>query len=122
LGQTLRRVSAAGSTALHDAVCGAVEFASQPQAEDKVTGEKRLYGIVLLSDGRNTAGTRTREGMYGCLPSGEDVEGVKVFAVAYGSNADKDLLQEIAMRTNGKAFTGDPVTIEEVYLAISFEQ
>ena len=31
-------------------------------------------------------------------------------------------LKEIATRTNGKAFSGDPKTIEEVYLAISFEQ
>jgi hypothetical protein len=60
--------------------------------------------------------------MYRCLPSGEDVEGVKVFTIAYGGDADQAILGEIATRTNGKAFRSDPATIEEVYLAISFEQ
>jgi len=33
-----------------------------------------------------------------------------------------NLLQRIADHTNGKAYTGDPETIEEVYLEISYEQ
>jgi uncharacterized protein with von Willebrand factor type A (vWA) domain len=122
LEQTLRGVSAKGNTVLHDAVCHAVETANRLQAEDEAAGEKRLYGIVLLSDGMDTASDRSEAAMYHCLPSGEDVEGVKVFTIAYGTSPDEALLKEIATRTNGKAFTGDPATIEEVYLAISFEQ
>jgi hypothetical protein len=60
--------------------------------------------------------------MFDCLPSGEDVEGVKVFTIAYGVGADEDLLWRIAERTNGKTFASDPETIEQVYLAISAEQ
>ena len=60
--------------------------------------------------------------MFNCLPSGEDVEGIKVFTIAYGDDADEELLQRIAERTNGRAFVGDPETIEQVYLAISTEQ
>jgi Ca-activated chloride channel family protein len=122
LGQTLDNLWAEGNTALHDAVCHAVETANRLQAEDEAVGEKRLYGIVLLSDGADTNSTSTESDMFRCLPSGEDVEGVKVFAIAYGADADEDVLKRIANRTNGKAFTGDPATIEEVYLAISFEQ
>jgi Ca-activated chloride channel family protein len=122
LAQALRRASAYGSTALYDAVCQAVVLAERLQAEDERAGEQRLYGIVVLSDGMDTASQRDKQGMYACLPSGEDVEGIKVFTIAYGENADEAVLDEIAARTNGKAFTGEPETIEEVYLAISFEQ
>jgi Ca-activated chloride channel family protein len=60
--------------------------------------------------------------MFACLPSGEDVQGVKVFTIAYGGDADKDLLTRVANRTNGKTFAGDPDTIQRVYTAISAEQ
>ena len=122
LEQSLGKLSANGNTVLYDAVCRAAQAADQLQGVDRAAGEKRLYGIVVLSDGKDTASRRSREVMYDCLPSGEDVEGVKVFTIAYGANADQNLLQEISTRTNGKAFTGDPETIEQVYLAISFEQ
>ena len=92
------------------------------QEADKAAGEKRLYGIVVLSDGDDANSTKTESDVFNCLPSGEDVEGVKAFTIAYGDDADKDLLLRIANRTNGKAYPGDPDTIEQVYLAISFEQ
>ncbi len=47
---------------------------------------------------------------------------VKVFTIAYGEDADEDLLLRIANRTNGKAFAGDPASLEQIYLAISAEQ
>jgi Ca-activated chloride channel family protein len=122
LGQTLNGLWAEGNTALYDAVCQAVESVGRMQEADKDAGEKRLYGIVVLSDGDDTNSEKTESDMFNCLPSGEDVEGVKVFTIAYGDDANKDLLLRIANRTNGKAFTGDPDTIEQVYLAISFEQ
>ncbi len=77
---------------------------------------------MVLSDGRDTDSNLDRGQMLNCLPSGEDVEGIKIFTIAYGSNADEAILQQISDRTNGKAYTGDPSTVEEVYLAISYEQ
>jgi Ca-activated chloride channel family protein len=94
----------------------------QLRADHEAAGEKRLYGIVVLSDGQDTASRKTENDMFSCLPSGEDVEGVKVFTIAYGDDADKDLLLRVANRTNGKTFSGDPDTIERVYTAISAEQ
>mgnify|MGYP000474270913 CR=1 FL=1 len=52
----------------------------------------------------------------------EAVEGAKVFTIAYGEDADADLMLRIANRTNGKTFTGDPASIEAIYNAISAEQ
>jgi Ca-activated chloride channel homolog len=107
-------------TVLNDAICAAVKTADAARAQDRAAGEQRLYGIVVLSDGVDTASQH--EDVFACLPTGEEVEGVKIFTIAYGDDADKDLLKKIAERTNGKTFTGDPATIEQVYLAISAEQ
>jgi Ca-activated chloride channel family protein len=122
LRQTLKRVQATGSTSLYDSVCMAIDQMNEAREEDAAEGEKRLYGIVVLSDGRDTASERDKSGMFSCLPSGEDVEGIKIFTIAYGEDAQEDLLEKIADQTNGKFYIGDPNTIEEVYLAISYEQ
>ena len=122
LARSLNGVFAGGGTPLHDAVCEAADLAQQLQSEDEANGERRLYGIVLLSDGEDTASQRTENQMFGCLPSGESVAGVKVFTIAYGEDANSDLMLRIANRTNGKTFSGDPESIESVYNAISAEQ
>jgi Ca-activated chloride channel family protein len=122
LARTLNGLFASGGTPLFDAVCQATEFTQQKQDEDQANDERRLYGIVLLSDGQDTASDLTENQMFNCLPSGESVEGVKVFTIAYGEDADKDLMLRIANRTNGKTFTGDPESIETIYNAISAEQ
>jgi hypothetical protein len=70
----------------------------------------------------DTASNNSENQMFSCLPSGESVEGVKIFTIAYGEDADKDLMLRVANRTNGKTFTGDPESIEQIYIAISAEQ
>ena len=42
--------------------------------------------------------------------------GVKVFTIAFGEDADKDLMTRIANRTNSKSFAGDPESIENIVL------
>jgi Ca-activated chloride channel family protein len=122
LAGTLSGLYASGGTPLYDAICQAVEKANNLQKEDETSGEKRLYGIVLLSDGDDTSSTRSENQMFSCLPSGESVSGVKIFTIAYGEDANVDLMLRIANRTNGKQFTGDPNSIENIYNSISAEQ
>jgi Ca-activated chloride channel homolog len=122
LAQSLNGVFASGNTPLYDAVCAATDKVNQLQAEDEAQNEKRLYGIVLLSDGEDTSSQRSENQMFNCLPSGESVSGTKVFTIAYGEGAQKDLMLRIANRTNGKTFTGDPESIDTIYNAISAEQ
>jgi Ca-activated chloride channel family protein len=122
LAQRLRGLFADGNTPLYDAVCLANEEINRLQAAHTAAEEKRLYGIILLSDGDDTTSQRTQNQMFSCLPSGEDVEGTKIFTIAYGEDADSDLMLRIANRTNGKTFTGDPENIERIYNSISAEQ
>jgi Ca-activated chloride channel family protein len=122
LAGTLNGLFADGNTPLFDAVCESINLADELQRQDEADAERRLYGIVLLSDGEDTSSERRESQMFGCLPSGEAVTGVKIFAIAYGEDADEDLLLRIANRTNGKFFSGDPAGIERIYNAISAEQ
>ncbi len=122
LSRLLNGLIVNGGTPLYDAVCAATKLATRLQAEDEANGERRLYGIVLLSDGKDTSSTRTQNEMFRCLPSGETVTGVKIFTIAYGADADADLMKRIATRTNGKSYTADPENIDKIYTDISSEQ
>jgi Ca-activated chloride channel family protein len=126
-GETLSQVVAGltvqGSTALHDSICRSVEVLATRQESDRETGgAERLYGIVLLSDGQDTVSRISEAEMFGCLPTGEDAAGIKIFTISYGQDASEELLQRIAEQTNGRAYQSDPKSIEQVYLEISFEQ
>ena len=122
LEKKLNGLFAQGNTPLYDGVCAATGKIDQVKAEHEANGEKRLYGVVVLSDGQDTSSGITQNQMFNCLPDGENVEGTKVFTIAYGDDADADLMLRIANRTNGKTFKGDPASIESIYNSISAEQ
>ena len=122
LARAIGGVFASGNTPMYDAVCQAVALVDERKAEDVANEERRLYGIVLLSDGEDTSSAISQNQMFNCLPTGESVEGVKVFTIAYGEDANADLMLRIANRTNGKTFTGDPASIANIYNSISAEQ
>ena len=44
---------------------------------------------------------------------------VRVYTIAYGSEADRTVLRDIARGSGGKEFEGDPDDIEAVYRSIS---
>jgi Ca-activated chloride channel family protein len=115
---TLGGVFADGNTALYDAVCEAVALVDLLKTEHQTNNNPHLYGIILLSDGEDTASSRSENQMFSCLPDGESVEGVKVFTIAYGDAADRALLERIANRTNGIPFIGNAEDIERIFNAI----
>jgi Ca-activated chloride channel family protein len=55
------------------------------------------------------------------LPSGSEASGVKIYTIAYGEDADEDLMATLANRTNGKIFAGSEEDIESIYFLISSE-
>lgn len=123
LSQRVSTLMAGGNTALYDAVCKATELIGRLRAEDQAQGESRLYGIVLLSDGEDTVGRPTENQMFTvCLPSSAEADGVKVFPIAFGKEANEALLSRVAQVTGGRLFTADPASIGDVYFAISAEQ
>jgi Ca-activated chloride channel family protein len=112
-----------GNTALYRAVCESVKAMDGLQREDSANGETRLYGIVLLSDGEDTVGDVTENQMFAtCLPANAEADGVKIFPIAFGEDADETVLARMATVTGGLMFTADPASISNVYLSISAEQ
>jgi Mg-chelatase subunit ChlD len=123
LRDTVGSLFAEGNTVLYDAICEGIETLQEQVAEDEATGEPHLYGVVLLSDGQDTNSERSEsEMMYSCLPATEAMTGIKVFTIAYGDDADGELLTRIANRTNANSYTAAPETIEAIYEQIAFEQ
>lgn len=112
-----------GSTALYAAVCQAVQLATDLQNEDRDNGESRLYGIILLSDGEDTMGEPSENQMFAtCLPTNAEADGIKIFPIALGGEADTNVLTRIANVTGGRLFTATPASIGNVYISISAEQ
>jgi Ca-activated chloride channel homolog len=81
----------------------------------------RINAVVLLTDGQDTAGGVSEGALLDRLSQEGRAEtgGVRLYTIAYGSDADKDLLARFAAATGGKAFEGDNSNINSVYQSIS---
>jgi Ca-activated chloride channel family protein len=111
----IRRLAAVGDTALYDA-------ANRGVGAVRALGDRtRINAVVLLTDGNNTTGRTTEEEVVGPLKAHSESEGitVRVFTIAYGSNANNSVLKDIADASGGKPFEGDPDEIQAVYKTIA---
>jgi Ca-activated chloride channel family protein len=104
-----------GDTALYDATLQGWE------SVDALADDERINAVVVLSDGEDTASAIELEPVLDTLRSRSSGEGrqIRIFTIAYGSDAKGDVLEQIAEASGGNAYTGDPETIEAVYLQIS---
>lgn len=108
-------VFAEGGTALYDAI-----FQSYTRLlEMEKQNPNRRYGIVVLSDGMDTASKMNRYDFMDVLPKGEDFDVPKIYTIAYGEEADRDLLAEISNRTNARLFSSSAETIAVTYKELS---
>ncbi len=83
----------------------------------------RINAVVLLSDGRNEdPNNNDLEALIQHLRSeseGENAEPVRVFAIAYGGDADIETLRRIAEATNAQVYdASDATTISRVFTAV----
>jgi Ca-activated chloride channel family protein len=108
-------VFAEGNTSLHDVVYQSYRTLRDLQR----TQPGRRSSILLLSDGRDTSSRMNRNDFLDTRPSGEDFEVPKVYTIAYGPEADKDLLAEISNRTNARLFSSTPEEISKTYKELS---
>ncbi len=122
LRQRLEGLVADGGTALHAVTIQALDTINAMQEEDIGNGERRIYSIVLMTDGRNEATDGVSESqMLSALPSGAESDSVRLYTIAYGEDANSDLLATLANRTNGKMFASTPENIRDIYFLISSE-
>lgn len=104
-----------GETAWLDATNGAL---GDVQALRDPT---RINAVVILTDGEDTSSSIGIGELRRRLAAQARAEGtvVRVYTIAYGSQANKRDLAAVAEASGGKGFEGDPKDIESVYTSIS---
>ena len=79
-----------------------------------------IRAIVVLTDGKDTASTITLTELTNRIGAqSESGDATKIFTIAFGRAADREILQEIAEITGGKQYDSDPETITEIYAEIA---
>jgi Ca-activated chloride channel family protein len=100
-----------GSTSLYDAVSHAYQ-------DLQTEGDpKHIRAIVVLSDGQDTVSATTLQEVVDQIKATENEGGnaIKVFTIAFGSDADKVTLKAIADPSGGKQYDSSPENIQKVY-------
>lgn len=113
----VRRVSGIiedGDTRLYDAVQVAYD-------ELEVNGDPdHIRALVVLSDGEDTASQIGLEQLMTQVTNlSEGGTSTKIFTIAFGSGADREVLRRIAEPTGGKQYDSDPKSIGDVYADIA---
>jgi Ca-activated chloride channel family protein len=113
LAREIDNLEAGGNTALLDAVRTAY-LRLQRQADPE-----RINAIVAMTDGKENASAVTLRELAQEIQQGNRDLPVVIFAVAYGRDADYDVLQVLADASGGQVRAGTPETIRDLYKILS---
>ena len=99
------------NTSLYDAVLNAYD-GLQTEGDPN-----HIRAIVVLSDGADTASAATLDEVIQQIQLSENEGGnaIKVFTIAFGEDADADILKSIAEPSGGKQYDSSPETIQKIY-------
>ncbi len=100
-----------GNTSLYDAILtayGNLQTEGDPG---------HIRAIVVLSDGQDTTSAATLDQVVAEVTSSESEGGnaIKIFTIAFGDDADSDILKKIAEPSGGKQYNSLPETIQKIY-------
>lgn len=116
LAQSVEGLFADGATSLYDATLMALDLIEKHKKDSK---EQKLYGVVVLSDGKDTSSTQKLSDLLDRMPANESADGTRIFTVAYGDEADEDLLKRVANSSNALYMKGNAGNIDKIYHQIS---
>ncbi len=113
----LKRISniiADGSTRLFDTI-------SEQTKALQTLPSNHIKAVVVLTDGEdNKSQLNAASLVKQVAPTGENAgTAIKIFTIAYGSDANKDELKRIATATGAQEYDGNPQNIKSVYTQIS---
>jgi Ca-activated chloride channel family protein len=99
------------NTSLYDAVLHAYDGLEAEGNPD------HIRAIVVLSDGEDTVSAATLDDVIQKVQASEEEGGnaIKVFTIAFGEDADADVLKQIAEPGGGKQYDSSPETIQKIY-------
>jgi Ca-activated chloride channel homolog len=113
LTRDISDMQASGNTALLDAV--ATAYNRLQQQGDPA----RINAVVVMTDGLENASGTTLSELINGIKAGNQRVPVMIFCVAYGSDADHNMLQQLADATGGQVRDGTPDTIQNLYKILS---
>lgn len=114
LSEQIASLFSAGGTALYDSIDAAYQHLAAAANPDA-----KIQAVVVLTDGEDTQSKmKLRELMERIRYNGE-TRAIHVFTIAYGRDARKDILQQVAEATQAKFYEGTPQNIVEVFRDIS---
>lgn len=114
-----RRVSGiieGGNTSLYDAIAMAYN-------DLQANGDpNHIRAVVVLSDGMDTSSTLALGDVLAQLSNPNEADAgnaIKLFTIAYGDDADTQILKRLAEITGGKQYQSSPQTIDKIYSEIA---
>ncbi|KAJ3119752.1 hypothetical protein HK098_005196 [Nowakowskiella sp. JEL0407] len=112
-----------GNTLLYDSISQASDIMNGFRNADKAANINRNYGIIVMTDGHDTASTKYKSSaaLTNSLPDGSESDQVHIFTIGFGDDIDENELKLVANRTNGKYYHGNVVNILSLYQQLSLE-
>jgi Ca-activated chloride channel family protein len=102
--EEINSISAGGETALYDTILAAMEKLMQYR---KNYGGAMRYGLIVLSDGKDTAKGSSLAKVEAMLtPRESDPSGVQIHTVCIGQDCDEPVLRKVANAAHGRFWKG----------------
>lgn len=97
-------------TALYDAI----DEAYAAHMESKAKDAEKISAVVVLTDGADTDSSMSLDELLRKIRFDNERQTIRVFTIAYGDDAKKDVLQQIADATQAKFYVGNQQNIRQV--------
>lgn len=104
---SIERLDAGGDTALYDAIGEGARLIANSASPNTTNA------LVVLTDGQDTYSSRYSFNQELINLAGDN--NTTVFTIAYGEDADRDVLSRLAYGANGNFFLGDEASIAAIY-------
>jgi Ca-activated chloride channel family protein len=114
--QTVDSLFAQGGTALYDSIDTANQYLSLHSHEGE--GDS-ILSIIVLTDGEDTESKLHLNELMDHIRFDGETHKIHIFTIAYGKDARKDILAQIAEATQAKSYEGTPQNIVGVFKDIS---
>jgi Ca-activated chloride channel family protein len=116
LSNTIDSLFAQGGTALYDSIDTAYQYLLAQNREQEADS---ILSIVVLTDGEDTESKMHLNELMDRIRFDGETHTIHVFTIAYGKDARKDILGQIADTTQAKSYEGTPENIVGVFKDIS---
>src|SRR5499427_7524515 len=116
LSKTIDSLFAEGGTALYDSIDTAYQYLLTQNHEGQADS---ILSIVVLTDGDDTSSKMPLNELMDRIRFDGEVHTIHVFTIAYGKDARKDILDQVAQNTRAKSYEGTPENIVGVFKDIS---